>query len=195
MLRKILFGLFIVSMLFGPAVAATAKPAHETQESVDQAFDRAASEEGVPVKLLRAICWAESRHNPLAYAYGDGRGDNHSFGLCQILHSTAKQFGFKDDKCYGDFSDLSSRSYKGCKLFGSYTNAKYAARYIRSIMDKYDDSYSSTIAVYNAGSLKTCTTGKVYRAKDHSFLYRCHKGGLINQIYIDRVLKAMEEGK
>ena len=181
--------IFSATTAFGKAISL------ETPKSIDAAFARASKEERVPEDLLRAICWAESRHDTTAYSFGDGTGNNHAFGMCQILHSTARQYGMKDDRCYSDFTNSASRSYKDCKLFGAYTNAKYAARYLRSIMDRYDNSTISSIAAYNSGTPKTCKTGRVYRAKDHTLLYHCHKGGLMNQPYVDRVLEAMHEGR
>lgn len=171
---------------------------------LDDVFTRVAEEEGVPVKLLRAICWAESRHEPEAYNQGDGKGNNHAFGICQVLHSTARGMGFSDPNCLKDFSDRTgkdgkliraSRTAKDCQLFGSYTNIKYGAKYLKEKLDQYDGSWISAIAAYNAGSLRVCKTGFVTRAKDHSILWKCQRGHILNQVYVDRVLKALEEGR
>lgn len=172
-------------------------------EYIDTAFRKAATDVGVPLVLLKAICWSESKYDPKAYNHGDGTGSNHAFGICQVLHSTAREFGFKDENCYRDFSSVRPpladsalpRSYKGCKLFGVQTNIHYAAKYLKSKMNAYDNSWISSIAAYNTGSLRICKTGKVYRAKDKSFLYTCKKGGLLNQKYVDGVLEALKEGE
>lgn len=161
---------------------------------IDEAFDTVAADVGVPVKLLRAICWSESRLNPEAYNFGDGSGMNHAFGICQVLHTTAKSFGFKDDNCYKDFSST-SHTYRDCKLFGVQTNIKYAALYLRSKLEKYDNSWISGIAAYNTGILRSCKKGLVHRLKDNKVIYTCKVGGLLNQKYVDRVLEAMEGNK
>ena len=164
-------------------------------------FDRVAFEEKVPEKLLRAICYAESHFNVEAYNFGDGQGTNHAFGICQVLRKTAEGVGFKDLNCVKDFQDKpdakghlvkAKRTYEVCKLFGVYTNIQYAARYLKTKLVQYDGSWISAIAAYNTGTVRICKTGKVLRAKDHSVLWTCKPGGILNQIYIDGVLKALE---
>lgn len=167
---------------------------------IDEAFQTISTEVGVPPSLLRAICWSESKHDPEAFNHGDGAGNNHAFGICQVLHSTAREFGFRDDNCYKSFDILpgpvkTSRKYKDCKLFGVKTNITYAAKYLKSKLDKYDNSWISAIAAYNTGILRTCKTGKVLRVKDRSVLYTCKRGGILNQKYVDGVIKALDEGK
>lgn len=175
-----------------------------TEAYINEVFARVAKEVDVPVKVLRAICWSESRLNPEGYNHGDGVGTNHAFGICQVLHSTARERGFSDDRCYEDFQDKiaedgtlvkAKRTFKECKLFGVATNVTLAAKFLKEKLNQYDNSWISAIAAYNTGSLRTCKTGKVFRAKDKSVLYTCKKGGLLNQRYVDGVLKAIEEGR
>lgn len=159
----------------------------------DKAFHDIALKVNVPESLLRSICWAESKHQPDAYNHGDGKGNNHAFGICQVLYETAKGYGLNDDRCLGDFSSKNRRAYKNCRLFGIKTNIYYAAKYLRYQLDRYDDSWISAIAAYNSGSLKICKTGKVFRKKDNTVLYTCVKGGLLNQRYVDRILQHLNE--
>jgi soluble lytic murein transglycosylase-like protein len=84
------------------------------------------------------------------------------------------------------------RDFTTCPLFGPATNAKYAARYLARQIKRYNGSKISGIAAYNTGSLRVCTTGRVLRAKDKTFLYSCQKGGLLNQKYVDRVLDGVK---
>lgn len=176
----------------------------EKDEVIDATFARVAREQEVPEKLLKAICWSESKFDSEAFNFGDGSGTNHAFGICQVLYNTAKGFGLNDVNCYKDFSRLKaplgiehkiSRGYKDCKLFGIYTNMTYAAKYLKLKLDSYDNSWISGTAAYNSGSLKTCKSGLVHRAKDHSVLYTCKKGGLLNQKYVDRVFEALAQQK
>lgn len=175
-----------------------------TTKYIDEVFARVSKEEKIPEKLLRAVCWSESKFNPEAYNHGDGTGMNHAFGICQVLYKTATEFGFKDANCERSFLDVededgslkkTSRSYKDCKLFGVYTNVVYGAKFLKSRLQMYDDSWISAIAAYNTGSVKICKTGKVYRAKDHTLLWKCKKGGILNQKYVDDVLQALQESK
>lgn len=175
-----------------------------TPAYIDEVFTRVAKETNVPVKLLRAICYHESHYDPEAYAHGDGSGNNHAFGICQVLHSNARERGFVDTNCYRDFSDVvttqgkfikASREYKDCKLFGVYTNVSYAAKFLREKLTQYDDSWISATAAYNAGAVRVCKTGKVLRAKDRSVLWTCKKGLLYNQAYVDMVFKELEAGR
>ena len=176
----------MVIFLFFSTCAAEAKPHVE-------ALKRAAKKVGVPPELLKAICTAESNLRPSAYVHADGGDENSAFGMCQILYRTARGMGFKGDSCLGkDFNKL-PRTYKNCNLFGPYTNSYWAARYLKYQLNRYNGSWISAIAAYNTGSLKICKTGKVIRKKDRKVLYTCQKGGLYNQRYVDRVLRALQE--
>ena len=157
-------------------------------------FKEVAEIEKVPELLLKSICYAESKLDILAFNYGDQSDQNHAFGICQVLYETAADLGLKDSNCTKDFRFI-SRSYKDCKLFGIKTNITYAARYLKQQMLKYNDSWISSIAAYNSGSLRTCNTGVVKRRYDGKILYRCEIGGLLNQRYVDRVLYFMEQLK
>lgn len=176
---------------------------------INSSILRAAEEVGIPPALLWAVCYSESGLKAAAYVHNDGLQDNSAFGVCQVLYHTAVELGMKPDlKCLKDFRTFDEklsggslpeddktleRSYKTCKLFGPYTNAYYAAKYLKKQIDRYNGSEISGIAAYNTGSLKVCKTGKVYRATDRKVLYKCQKGGLLNQKYVDRVLKGMQK--
>ena len=202
----------IISFLIFSLYTATSSSQEISQEYLEKSFERAAKNEGVSVELLRAICWAESNHNPSAYVFNDGTRGNHSFGICQVLYTTALDLGMKKDpNCWKDFRtarqiNLSGapvnpgftdpkRNFKTCRLFGPLTNITYAAKYLKSKLRKYGGSWINAIAAYNTGSLKTCKSGKVYRAKDRKVLYTCQRGGLLNQRYVDRVLEFLAEGR
>ena len=170
---------------------AYAKPTQNVLDNIKRAADKV----GVPHKVLYAICKAESHLNPKALGINDGGNNSHAYGLCQIRMPTAKWMGFKgDDNCInGDFSNKSNRIYRNCKLFGPYTNAYWAAKYIKYQLDRYDNSWINAIAAYNAGSVRTCTTGYVTWKKTGEKLHECQIGGLLNQVYVDRVLFHMRD--
>lgn len=169
---------------------------------INKAFSEISKEVGVNESLLRAICYVESNHKPYLYRYADASLNNHAFGICQVLYFTAQHMGLKDPKCLNDFSDLpiKDRTYESCKLFGPRTNIRYAALYLKSRLEKYDNNEFQAIAAYNSGTYKVCRDGWLYANKvrfDGSYgrekFKRCIKDGPINFYYINRVLKALEK--
>lgn len=94
----------------------------------------AAKNIGVPGSLLLAICTHETglKHK---IAYNDGK--THTFGMCQVKHETAKMLGFK-----GTEKDLMNPK----------TNAKYAAKYLKYQLKRYDNDWCKSTSAYNAGS-------------------------------------------
>lgn len=192
---------FLLSLIILIANTAEAKP---SKKYIQESFEKAAKQVGVPALLLEAICAAESNQRPEAFNFQDGHSTNHAFGMCQVLYETALELGSpKDENCLRDFRTkkqqkkagienpiVIERNYKTCKLFGPFTNALYAAKYLARKLKLYDNSWISAIASYNTGILKTCTTGKVHDSKGN-LLYTCKKGGLLNQRYVDRVMDYM----
>jgi hypothetical protein len=159
---------------------------------VEESISKAAKEVGVPAELLKAICVSESNLNTKAFVYADGGTQNHAFGMCQVLIKTAEDYGLKNHNCNDNFSYRpEDRTHENCKLFGAYTNALYAAKYLKYQLDRYGGSWINAIAAYNSGTVKLCKTGWVKNARGEK-LYRCEKGGLLNQRYVDRVLKALQ---
>lgn len=177
---------------------------------LDESFQKAADRANVPVALLRAVCFAESKHKFYAYNYADAGGENHAFGLCQLLRTTAFMYVTPDERCKRDFrKDPETKKYKiprtysECKLFGMYTNAYAAARFLRDLLNRYDNSWTHAIAAYNAGSIKLCpkrgylrlTLWNPYKHEWQKREIKCTPGGFLNVYYIDRVLKALERGR
>ena len=165
----------------------------ETYEN--KAFRQIAEDVGVDEDVLRAICWHESRHKPRALNVDDGGEGNHSFGMCQILYSTAVNMGVKDKRCKGftNTSPKTSRNYKNCKLFGPKTNIRIAARILKRHIKKYNGNLFKAISAYNLGSYKECRDGWLYYKKKR--FKRCLKGGPVNLYYVIEIFKAMENKK
>jgi len=171
-------------------------------------IQRAAIEEKVPPKLLAAVCWGESLLKSDAFREGDGGNKNHAFGQCQVTLNTAKGMGFidKNDQCK-DFKQytyengnkiINPKTFTSCELFGPYTNAKFAAKYLKSRLVRYQDNWSNAVAAYNSGTLRMCPSsgwvtgnvvedGKVVRKR----LYKCRRGGIMNQPHVDRVMRGL----
>lgn len=120
----------------------------------------AAYAEQVPPELLSAICFVESSHRNITVA-NDGGSASH--GPCQVKIGTARMIGY-------------TGSIKG--LDDTYTNAIWAARYLKRHLLAYNDSWVAASAAYNAGSLR------------HSV-----DGDIVNRDYVRKVFIAIGEGR
>lgn len=88
----------------------------------------------VPSALLLAICMHESKLNNHVNQFDGG---SPSYGICQIKEDTARDMGFKG---------------KTEKLMEPYTNAYYAAKYLKYQLQRYDNDFCRATAAYNAGT-------------------------------------------
>jgi soluble lytic murein transglycosylase-like protein len=181
---------FLVAMFL---VAGVAKAESYEERSIKKAADNV----GVPAALLRAICYAESRLNRYAYAHQDGRTLGSAFGMCQVLYGTATSLGMVDEKCKESFLDRKDKVYKSCKLFGPYTSAYYAAKVLKRQLKRYDNNYINAVAAYNSGTVRSCPKRGRYTIhifdkkanKLRKIRRKCVPGSLMNQDYVDRVMK------
>ena len=94
---------------------------------------------GVPGYLLLAICTTESR---LINVMTPNDGGSATLGICQIKVGTAHMFGFK-----GEPKDLMVPK----------TNIRYAAKYLKYQLERYDNDLCKAIAAYNSGSYNPST--------------------------------------
>jgi soluble lytic murein transglycosylase-like protein len=103
-----------------PVAAACGIPAAFTG-----AFRRAARETGLPLSLLAALAWEESRMDPHALSGAGARG------LLQVMPRTAKALAAAgtDPK----------------------TNIRAGARYLRQLIDRFGGNLELALAAYNAG--------------------------------------------
>ena len=165
----------------------------------ERSIKKAADRVGVPAALLRAICYAESKLNRYAYAHQDGRSLGSAFGMCQVLYATAKGYGMNDEKCKESFLNRKDKVYKSCKLFGPYTSAYYAARVLKAQLRRYDNNYINAVAAYNSGTVRSCPRRGSYTIhifdkkanKLRKMRRKCVPGSIMNQDYVDRVMKFM----
>lgn len=189
----------VVGLLLGSLLSAIRAEA-VTPGYVSQAFSEIAKEQGVDEQLLRAICFVESRHKSWQYRHSDGGTSNHAFGVCQVLYTTAQQFGVRDEKCLRDFTDFTpgERVYAACQLFGPKTNIRIAAKLLKYYLKKHNGNEYEAIVSYNAGSYRVCQDGWLKAnvvQEDGSVkrqrFKRCLKGGPINLYYANKVLEAL----
>jgi len=100
---------------------------------------------GVPLSLLLAIAMRESEWKPWAR-----RGEPHlsdaSHGLMQLLLSTARGAGYSGDA--GAWDDTLGR---GTGLYDPVVNLRFAARHLRSMLDRSNGDVERAVSAYNAG--------------------------------------------
>jgi soluble lytic murein transglycosylase-like protein len=160
---------------------------------VEKSIYKAAKENGVPHKLLRAICMTESNLKPKALNHSDGGFGNHAIGLCQLLYTTAAAQGLHDQRCLKDWRKAKkSRIYRNCKLWGPYTNASTAAKYLKFQLKRYKGDQKKAVAAYNAGSVKRCNKRGYYYNAQRTVKFTCKKGGFLNSHYVTKVFKAID---
>lgn len=87
---------------------------------------KAAREQNLDQALLRAVISVESGYNPRAVSR---RG---AVGLMQLMPDTAQRYGVTD-------------------LYDPAENVHAGARYLRDLMQKFNDDLPLTLAAYNAG--------------------------------------------
>jgi soluble lytic murein transglycosylase-like protein len=85
-----------------------------------------ASQQGVRADLVRAVIQVESAFNPRAVS------PKGAMGLMQLMPDTARQFGVVDP-------------------FNPAENIRAGVKYLRQLLDKYDDNEQLALAAYNAG--------------------------------------------
>jgi hypothetical protein len=109
------------------AVVVRARPA-SSQEVVDveKMVDRIASEQGVESPLVHSVIRAESNYNPNAVS------PKGALGLMQLIPATARRFGVSN-------------------AFDAQENIQGGVRYLRFLLDYYQNDYARAIAAYNAG--------------------------------------------
>jgi soluble lytic murein transglycosylase-like protein len=89
------------------------------------AFRRASHETGLPLALLAAVAWEESRMNPQALSETGARG------LLQLMPGTAKALAIAADN--------------------PRANIRAGARYLGQMLNRFDGNLELALAAYNAG--------------------------------------------
>lgn len=98
----------------------------------------------LPTALVMGIIAQESGFNSLAKRYEQSL-NNSSYGLTQILYTTAKDMGFTGDEN---------------NLFDDNVNLKFGLKYLKKQYDKYNQNLFDTISAYNLGTAKKLNSGK-----------------------------------
>ena len=98
----------------------------------------------LPNALVMGIIAQESGFNSLAKRY-EPKLDTSSYGLTQILYTTAKDYGFTGDED---------------NLFDDNVNLKFGLKYLKKQYDRYNQNIQDTISAYNLGTAKKLSSGK-----------------------------------
>ena len=99
----------------------------KTDTSLESIFEKAAKTYNVDVELLKAMAKAESDFDPNATSKSG------AMGIMQLMPATAKGLGVTD-------------------AYDPEQNIMGGAKYIASLLEKYDGNVSYALAAYNAGS-------------------------------------------
>jgi soluble lytic murein transglycosylase-like protein len=97
-----------------------------TKKSFDDIVDQAAAAFDLPAKLIKSIIQKESNFNPNAVSSAGASG------LMQLMPATARGLGVKD-------------------IFDPAENIFAGTKYLRQMMDKYNNNIELALAAYNAG--------------------------------------------
>src|SRR5437764_9001222 len=109
------------------AVEPAQEPApHPADSNVAAAVDRIAAEQALSPELLHSVIKVESNYNPYAVS---SKG---ALGMMQLIPSTARRFGVGN-------------------VFNPVENIEGGAKYLRYLLDLYNQNYPLALAAYNAG--------------------------------------------
>jgi soluble lytic murein transglycosylase-like protein len=109
-----------------PAVRATRYATPERGRAYDDLISQHAQMNGVRADLVRAVMQVESAFNPLA------RSAKGALGLMQLMPSTIRQFSVLNP-------------------FDPADNVRAGVRYLRELLDRYQNNEALALAAYNAG--------------------------------------------
>ncbi len=115
---------------------SAAGSAPSSHASLDEAVRAIAQQHSLPPQLLHSVIKVESNYNPLAVS---SKG---ALGLMQLIPSTARRFGVAD-------------------VFNPVENIEGGAKYLRYLLDLYDNNYPLALAAYNAGEQAVAKYGGV----------------------------------
>jgi Transglycosylase SLT domain len=128
-------GRLVRSVVVTPKVVSTAATKPEPLPAASQAFasgsltemiDAIAARNNVEPSLVHSVIKAESNYNPLALSPKGAQG------LMQLIPSTARRFGVANS-------------------FNAQENIEGGVKYLKFLMDLYQNDYPRVIAAYNAG--------------------------------------------
>ncbi len=127
----------------------------EISQKFDEIIEEASQRYNIPKELIKAVIKAESNFNPFAIS------PKNAIGLMQLLPSTAKEMGVED-------------------IFDPYQNIMGGTKYLRTLLDKYNNNLFLALASYNAGPGRVDSSGGIPRIEE-------------TKDYIERVIRYYKE--
>jgi len=112
----------------------------------DQDIEVAAREQGIDPALVHAVISAESGYNPIA------RSPSGAAGLMQLMPETARRFGARNP-------------------LNPAQNIRAGVRYLRMLMDLFDNNLELVIAAYNAGENAVIRAGHKVPPYSETMIY------------------------
>jgi len=103
---------------------------------LDEAVDRIAAQHSLPPQLIHSVIKVESNYNSLAVSPKGAQG------LMQLIPATARRFGVADS-------------------FNPTENIQGGAKYLKYLLDLYNNDYALALAAYNAGEAAVAKYGTV----------------------------------
>jgi len=103
---------------------------------LNEAVDRIAAQHSLDPQLIHSVIKVESNYNPLAVSPKGAQG------LMQLIPATARRFGVADS-------------------FNPMENIQGGAKYLKYLLDLYDNDYALALAAYNAGEAAVARYGAV----------------------------------
>jgi hypothetical protein len=120
----------IAPAVVAPQVVEPAAPAAQAPvdppTGISELVDRIAAEHALSPRLIHAVIKAESNYNPTAIS------PKGALGLMQLIPSTARRFGVTH-------------------VFDPVENIQGGARYLKYLLELYEDNTPLALAAYNAG--------------------------------------------
>ena len=109
-----------------PKTAYSSAEFHKNVKKFKPTVDYAAKKYNLPSSLVHAVIIAESAYNPTAVSRAG------AVGLMQLMPGTAKRYGVKDRK-------------------NPYENIHGGSRYLRDLLNMFNNDLTLALAAYNAG--------------------------------------------
>jgi soluble lytic murein transglycosylase-like protein len=117
------------------ATASSAEPA-APPTGIDEAVLQIAAEQALSPQLIHSVIKVESNYNPHAIS------NKGALGLMQLIPATARRFGVTD-------------------VFNPVQNIQGGAKYLRYLLDLYNNNFPLALAAYNAGEAAVARYGGV----------------------------------
>jgi soluble lytic murein transglycosylase-like protein len=120
----------------GEASPVAPQPSAAVSGNFEEAVERIAAEHSLSPLLIHSVIKVESNYNPYAVS---SKG---ALGMMQLIPETARRFGVKN-------------------VFNPVENIQGGAKYLRYLLDLFDNSYPLALAAYNAGEAAVARYGGI----------------------------------